>query len=204
MREDQAKKVFSDLMAVARRRTLSPAEKEKLLHARQYLRQAKKSVMRNKARIYARRNRYRGAPANFRRYAEERLGLLPVNLTPRILNELWNLRYQGGKSGNFKRFQDFLKWEQGRELPLKSSEQGSLFNPCTVRRLTRRRVRSRSNPSTAGGKEIYGKVLDITCRRTGPHRCDAACRRVNHTYRHTFKVHPAIFGMPDGSLLIKS
>lgn len=214
MTERQAKTVFADMMALARRRTLSPAEKERLVIARQSLRQAKKSVMRNKARIYARRNKsklpLRPAPANFRRYARERLGMLESNLTPRILAELWHYKFQvGNGQGNRARHSDFMKWEQGQELPLRSSEQGSLFNPCTIRRLTRRRVKGRAsiarpNPSTAGGKEIYGKVLDITCRRTGPHRCDAACKRVNHTYRHVFKTHPAIYGMPDGSLLIKS
>lgn len=108
------RKVFSSLMQIAQKRTLSPAEKEKLVIARQQIRGAKKSVMRNKARKSA---------------------------------------------------------------------------------------KPRKNP--AGRSPIYGHVLDITCRRTAAHRCDAACKRVNHTYRHTFKSKPAIYGLPDGSLLIK-
>lgn len=111
------RKVFSTLMQLARKRTLSPAEKEQLLIARQKLRMAKKSVMRNKGRQLARRK------------------------------------------------------------PKRNPEKGT---------------------------PIYGHVLDITCRRVGPHRCDAACKRVNHTYRHEFKSRPSIYGLPDGSLLIKS
>jgi hypothetical protein len=139
-------KVFSALMRLAQHRPLSPAEKEKLVIARQQIRMSKRSVMRNKKRILSRR-----------------------------------------KAAEMPHLKEYSSPKQQRFL-------GARASGYPVRK-------ARKNP--AKGVPIYGHVLDITCRRTGPHRCDAACKRVNHTYRHTFRTKPPIYGLPDGSLLIK-
>ena len=67
--------------------------------------------------------------------------------------------------------------------------------------LVKRRV-AKANP----GKPtvIYGRILRIEAQKTQPHRCDAECKAVNHKYFHDFKAGSKIYGMPDGSLVIRS
>lgn len=147
MTHSQASRIFSGLMQKARVRSLTDAEKHQLSIARQQLRSAKKSVMRNRKKL------------------------------------------SQAKACQMLKRKEFVS----------PAQQGFLGARCSGYPVRRK---SRSNPR-ARGAEIYGNVLDITCRRTGPHRCDAACKRVNHTYRHTFTSKPKIYGLPDGSLLIK-
>lgn len=148
MTHTEAKKTFADLMQLSRRKTLSPSERQKLAIVRQYLRTAKKSVMRNR---------------------------------------------KAKKLSRAKACQ-MLK-ERAYSSP---AQQGFLGARCTGYPVRK----ARKNPSTRG-VQIYDQILDITARKNGPHRCDAACKRVNHTYRHTFTSKPKIYGLPDGSILIK-
>jgi hypothetical protein len=143
MTHSDAKRIFADLMAMARQRSLTPREKLQLSYARQYLRSAAKPAMRNK-------------------------------------------KLSRKKAAEMLRLHEFSSKRQQRFL-------GARASGYPVRKAER-------NPRR---QQIYGQVLDITCRRTGPHRCDAACKRVNHTYRHTFRTKPSIYGLSDGSLLIK-
>lgn len=58
----------------------------------------------------------------------------------------------------------------------------------------------RSNPA---GVLIYGKVIRIEAQKTQPHLCDDDCKAYGHRYYHNFKTSPKMYGMADGSLLIK-
>jgi hypothetical protein len=51
---------------------------------------------------------------------------------------------------------------------------------------------------------IYGRVVRVIAKKTGPHRnCDAECKACNHEYFHDFKPGAIMYGQPDGSILIK-
>jgi hypothetical protein len=57
-----------------------------------------------------------------------------------------------------------------------------------------------SNPK---GVKIYGRVIRVEAQKTQKHICDAACKKASHCYYHEFQPGAAIYGMPDGSLVIK-
>jgi hypothetical protein len=144
-----ARHTFAELMATARRRSLTSAEKTRLAIARQELRRHRKPVMRNQKKLTRSKARL-------------------------ILAE-------GSVRGH-------------RLTPKQRSFFGARASGYPVRR------KARGNPR---GQLIYGQALDITAKKTQPHRCDAACKRVNHVYRHTFNSKPSIYGMPDGSIVIR-
>jgi hypothetical protein len=64
-----------------------------------------------------------------------------------------------------------------------------------------RRWRLRSNPRLT---KIYEKVLRIEAQKGPGHKCDAACKRAGHRYFHVFTTKPKMYGLPDGTILIRS
>lgn len=55
-----------------------------------------------------------------------------------------------------------------------------------------------------GGKaKIYGQLLEMRMKRTGPHRCDKRCAKAGHRYKHVFKSKPTVYGLANGSILIE-
>jgi len=53
------------------------------------------------------------------------------------------------------------------------------------------------------GVLIYGEVQTIYAKKTQNHICDADCKAHGHRYYHKFSSKPKMYGLPDGTLLIK-
>lgn len=59
---------------------------------------------------------------------------------------------------------------------------------------------AKSNPQ---GVLIYGQVDTIYAKKTQNHVCDDDCKAHGHRYYHKFSSKPKMYGLPDGTLLIK-
>lgn len=51
---------------------------------------------------------------------------------------------------------------------------------------------------------IYHRLLRIEARKGPGHRCDAGCKKANHSYFHDFTAGAVVYGNPDGSVLVKN
>lgn len=70
------------------------------------------------------------------------------------------------------------------------------------RGVRKKNPKRRRNP---GGKPvIYHRLLRIEARKGPGHRCDAGCKKANHSYFHDFNAGAVVYGNPDGSVLVKS
>lgn len=120
-----------------------------------------------------------GELRQFKRYLSAR-GYLVSSMTDKMVTEFYAVTMKDAKARH-----DYLKWLQ----PSMTSEMGGLFQ---------------KNPSKKRGVVVYGRVLAVEAMKTQPHVCDSGCVRYKHKYRHSFKSGPVMYGLPDGSLLIKS
>lgn len=84
----------------------------------------------------------------------------------------------------------FIREIKGRYYVMKARTVGlrRVANPKQTKKLVR----------------IYGRVIRVIAKKTGPHgNCDAECKRCQHEYFHDFKSGAVMYGQPDGSILIK-
>mgnify|MGYP001570164538 CR=1 FL=1 len=76
-----------------------------------------------------------------------------------------------------------------------------------ARQVLRQQKKPSMNPRkskvNSNGVLIYGEVQTIYAKKTQNHRCDDDCKAHGHKYYHKFTSKPKMYGLPDGTLLIK-
>lgn len=170
----KAKVIFATHMQAARKRKLTSYELNQLSTARQVLRQQRKPAM----------NPGKGAfgwplvPSK-RFPKEESLSCPRCGSTDVVLSTYGKLG--DPQSGNTIRC---------KKCGLSDSKPAR--NPKKARRNAPR-----------NGVLIYGNVQRIYATKTQQHLCDDDCKAHGHRYYHDFTSKPKMYGLPDGSLLIK-
>jgi hypothetical protein len=65
--------------------------------------------------------------------------------------------------------------------------------------------RRKKNPPAATVIYPESRGVELQGMQKGPgHPCDAACKRADHRYKHTFKKAVEVIGLADGSVLLRS
>jgi hypothetical protein len=181
MNISDAKQTFALLMQKARTRKLTSAELSQLSEARQKIRVVRRP-MTNKPI-----GKGKKAKENSEHNSEDKLTLgkakaIAKSYGYRVVNTGYDYKITGPyfPTGNFSDSLDDLiatmHWEINRHAAQKNPKKHVL---------------------------IYGNVRRIEAVKSQDHICDAECKAVGHRYFHNFTSKPKMYGLPDGSLLIK-
>lgn len=203
MTPQKAKVIFATHMQAARSRQLTAYEKDQLAKARQVLRTSRKPAMnpltQTKAKEMLQRHEYTSAKQ--RRFLGARASGYPRKSNPRQEINTGDIVYYRTDKDRTKGIvqrvnrssnQYWVRWEDGEYTVVRRDE---------IRRLLEGPKGTLPNPNKP--VLIYGKVDRIYATKTQDHICDAECKKNGHRYFHDFASKPKMYGLPDGSLLIK-
>lgn len=181
MRLDTAKKIFAHMMQVARTRPLGPIEKKGLAMARQTLRRAARPAMNPRKR----------AP-----WMPEK-----STPTPTGVNWVYGIFVHSGE-GNY-RFENAIKIFKTRKAADKYVADN---DPHSAKNWVVREVYAPDKKNKPEGATlIYGRCLRIEAVKMVKHNYGGEPVQAGQKYFHDFTSKNAvIYGLPDGSLLIKA
>jgi len=226
----KAKVVFATHMQAARKRKLTAYEVNQLNTARQVLRQSRKPAMnapklksadeywyqkgfddaclgirpRNKKKRYVSGYRAGKHYCDTREkygHPTSRLGMRveenPKQLTLRQAQA--EVRSMGLRLISNPEFNEYIVRIPGR--PQADYFTDDLQDAVdTARAMAARKAKGLPNPKRV---LIYGEVQTIFAKKTQKHICDDECKKHGHKYFHEFSSKPKMYGLPDGSILIK-
>ncbi len=183
----KAKVIFATHMQAARKRNLTAYELRQLSISRQVLRQQRKPAMNNsnvvpfsgKQRlVYESTGKAVSIGDKVKTFRGDTVTVLAVKPP----------RHSGSTGRVVVRFED-ENFEQE-------------FYPSVIG-AEWKAIGKRTRQSNPKGVLIYGQVDCIYATKKQNHICDAECKRNGHRYYHKFSSKPKMYGLPDGTLLIK-
>jgi hypothetical protein len=180
----EAKSTFALLMQKARTRKLTPSELTELSHARQKIRMVRRPISNRpvgKGKKAAKRNSEHD-------YRDEltfgKAKAIAKSHGYRLVNTGYDYKITGPyfPTGYFAESLD------------------DIIGTLKVE-ISRHEQKAKSNPDKP--VLIYGNVRRIEAVKSQNHICDDECKACGHRYFHDFTTKPKMYGLPDGSLLIK-
>lgn len=183
--------------------------------------------LQSEARIHARIGRtpkqkayYRGMAEGMKDAAEQYGKNPPLNLDRMNESELMNLIHEIGNGvrpikqgekmfgripGAMQAAKDYRNFAWNKLTAMRNPESAEMYLMIADKIYNSlpafaKWQREKKNPPV----EVYDRIKEVIAVKGPGHRCDAACRRAGHTYRHKFTSRAGIYGNPNGTLTIKS